>query len=137
MVQGALGGAMFAVLGIPGAVLWGVVMGCLAIIPYLGTFVIWGPTAASLAMQGEYTKAAVLAGWGLAAIGLIDNLLYPMMVGQRLQQHTALAFIAILGGVAIFGATGVVLGPLVAATTIFLLDVWRRRTAHGRDAEQA
>jgi predicted PurR-regulated permease PerM len=137
MVQGALGGAMFAVLGVPGAVLWGVVMGCLAIIPYLGTFVIWGPTAAILAMQGEYTKAAVLAGWGLAAIGLIDNLLYPMMVGQRLQQHTALAFIAILGGVAIFGATGVVLGPLVAATTIFLLDVWRRRTAHGRDAEQA
>jgi predicted PurR-regulated permease PerM len=137
MIQGLLGSAMFALLGIPGAVLWGVVMGMLAIIPYLGTFVIWGPTAAVLAMQGETLKALVLAGWGLIAIGLIDNLLYPLMVGQRLQQHTAVAFIAILGGVALFGAMGIVLGPLLVATSLFLLDVWRRRTAYGADAERA
>jgi predicted PurR-regulated permease PerM len=137
MLQGALGGAMFTVLGIPGAVLWAVVMGVLAIIPYLGTFVIWGPAAAILAMQGETVKALVIVGWGLFAIGLIDNMLYPMMVGQRLQQHTAVAFIAILGGVALFGAMGVVLGPLVVATSLFLLEVWRRRTAYGGDAERA
>jgi predicted PurR-regulated permease PerM len=137
IIQGALGGAMLAVLGVPGAVLWGVVMGMLAIVPYLGTFVIWGPTAAILAMQGETMKAIVLVSWGLIAIGLIDNMLYPMMVGQRLQQHTAVAFIAILGGVALFGAMGIVLGPLIVATSLFLLDVWRRRTAYGGDAERA
>jgi predicted PurR-regulated permease PerM len=113
------------------------VMGMLAIVPHLGTFVIWGPTAAILAMQGETMKAIVLVSWGLIAIGLIDNMLYPMMVGQRLQQHTAVAFIAILGGVALFGAMGIVLGPLIVATSLFLLDVWRRRTAYGGDAERA
>ena len=142
MLQGALAGAMFAVLRVPGAILWGVVMGMLAIIPYLGTFVIWGPTAAILALQGETVKAVVLVGWGLLAIGLIDNMLYPVMVGQRMQQHTAIAFVAILGGVALFGAMGVVLGPLIVATSLFLLDVWRdaprmAATPSERDASAA
>ena len=136
MIQGALGGAIFAALGIPGAVMWSVIMGMLSIIPYLGSFVIWGPAAVILAMQGETVKALVLAGWGLVAIGLIDNILYPTFVGHRLKQHTAVAFIAILGGVAVFGTTGLVLGPVLAATTACLLDVWRRRTAHGASAER-
>jgi predicted PurR-regulated permease PerM len=137
LIQGALGGTVFTFLGIPGAVLWGVVMGVLSIIPYLGSFVIWGPTAAILAMQGETVKALILTVWGLVVIGLIDNLLYPVLVGHRLKQHTAVAFIAILGGVAAFGAAGLVLGPVVAATTACLLDLWQRRTAHGRAAEVA
>lgn len=132
MVQGIMGGIMFAILGIEGAVLWALIMGLLAIIPYLGTFVIWGPAAAFLAMQGEYVKAAILVGWGAIAIGLIDNLLYPFLVGQRLRQHTVVSFIAILGGVSLFGATGIVLGPVVVTLTFFLLDLWRRRTdGHG------
>lgn len=137
MVQGIMGGVMFAVLGIPGAALWALVMGLLAIIPYLGAFVIWGPMAVILAMQDEWMKAAILVGWGALAIGLIDNLLYPMLVGKRLRQHTVVAFIAILGGVSLFGATGIVLGPVVVSVAFFLLDLWRRRTAHGASAERA
>jgi predicted PurR-regulated permease PerM len=136
-IQGALGGAIFAVLGIPGAVLWGVVMGALSIIPYLGAFVIWGPAAVLLMTQGEMVKATVLVAFGLVAIGLIDNMLYPLLVGQRLNQHTAVAFIAILGGVAVFGATGIVLGPVVMTVVMFLLEVWRQRTTHGAAAENA
>ncbi|BBO30500.1 AI-2E family transporter [Lacipirellula parvula] len=132
MVQGIMGGIMFGILGIEGATLWALIMGLLAIIPYLGTFVIWGPAAAILAYQGEYGKAAILVGWGAIAIGLIDNILYPYLVGSRLRQHTVVSFVAILGGVSLFGATGIVLGPVVVTLTFFLLDLWRRRTdGHG------
>jgi predicted PurR-regulated permease PerM len=137
MVQGVMGGIMFGFLGIEGATLWALIMGLLAIIPYLGTFVVWGPAAAILALQGEWGKAAILVGWGAIAIGLIDNLLYPYLVGQRLRQHTVVSFVAILGGVALFGATGVVLGPVVVTLAFFLLDLWRRRTEHGASAERA
>lgn len=136
-IQGAMGGVMLAILGLPGAVLWGIVMGILAIIPYLGTFVIWGPIAAFLAFQGEWGKAIVLAVYGMLAIGLIDNLLYPMLVGQRLRQHTVIAFIAILGGVSLFGATGLILGPVLVAVTYFLFETWCERTEHGAAAERA
>ena len=137
MVQGIMGGIMFGFLGIQGAALWALIMGLLAIIPYLGTFVIWGPTAAILAMEGEWGKAAILVAWGAIAIGLIDNLLYPYLVGQRLRQHTVVSFVAILGGVSLFGATGIVLGPVVVTLAFFLLDLWRRRTEHGASAERA
>lgn len=137
VVQGMMGGLMFGLLGIPGATLWALVMSLLAIVPYLGTFVVWGPTAVILAMQGHWGKAAILAAWGGTAIALIDNLLYPYLVGQRLRQHTVVAFFAILGGVSLFGATGVVLGPVVVSLAFFLLDLWRRRTEHGASAERA
>ncbi len=137
MVQGTMGGVMFALMGIPGAVLWGVVMGLLAMIPYLGAFVVWGPMAAFLAFHGDWGKAAILATYGACAIGLIDNFLYPYLVGQRLRQHTVTAFFAILGGVNVFGATGLVLGPVILSVTFFLFDLWRKRTAHGASAERA
>lgn len=137
LVQGTLGGFIFWVLGVQGAVLWGVVMGLLATIPYLGTFVIWAPVAAFLAISGEWGKAAVLVGWGTLAIGLVDNLLYPMLVGNRLRQHTVITFIAVIGGLALFGATGIVLGPIVATLTFTLLEIWRRRTQRLAEAEKA
>lgn len=136
MVQGAMGGIMFALMGIPGAVLWGVMMGLFAMVPYLGAFVIWGPMAAFLAMHGQWVQAAILVTYGALAIGLIDNLLYPYLVGQRLRQHTVTAFFAILGGVNVFGATGLVLGPVIVSVTFFLFDLWRKRTAHGASAER-
>jgi predicted PurR-regulated permease PerM len=137
MIQGAMGGIMFALMGIPGAVLWAVIMGLLAMIPYLGAFVVWGPMAAFLAMHGQWMQAAILVTYGALAIGLIDNLLYPYLVGQRLRQHTVTAFFAILGGVNVFGATGLVLGPVIVSVTFFLFDLWRKRTAHGASAERA
>jgi len=111
-------------------------MGVLAVIPVLGTFVIWMPTAIVLALQGDWTKAAILVTWGALAIGLIDNLLYPFIVGKRMRFHTLVVFIAIVGGIALFGASGIVLGPVVLAVADALLDIWRRRTAHGGVLEQ-
>jgi len=136
MIQGCLGGLMFWLLGLPTPLVWGTIMALLAVIPYAGTFVVWAPAAVLLALNGDWGKATILAGWGLVAIGLIDNLLYPIFVGSRLRQHTLLAFLALLGGLSVFGAAGLVLGPVILALALALVDIWRRRTAGGRSAEE-
>jgi predicted PurR-regulated permease PerM len=136
-VQGAAGGLMFAILGIPGALFWGIVMALLATVPVMGTFVVWAPAAAFLALEGNWGKALILAGWGILAIGLVDNLLYPLVVGTRLQLHPLPVFFSILGGLTLFGAAGVILGPVTLAVADALIDLWRRRTAAGRTAEEA
>jgi predicted PurR-regulated permease PerM len=104
-------------------------------VPILGAFVVWIPAAVFLALEGQWGKALLLTGWGGMVIALIDNLLYPVLVGQRLRVHTLPVFIAMLGGIALFGASGLILGPLVLALTQALVDVWRRRTTGGRTAE--
>jgi predicted PurR-regulated permease PerM len=134
-VQGFMGSLIFFFLGIPAALLWGVIMGLLSIIPYLGAFVIWGPVATFLALQGDWIRAIVLTGYGMTAIGLIDNFLYPFLVGRRMRLHTLVAFFAILGGVAAFGMSGMVLGPVIVAISLALVDIWRHRTAAGHGAE--
>jgi predicted PurR-regulated permease PerM len=134
-IQGAMGGLMFRWLGLPTPLLWGIVMGLLAVIPNLGTFVVWGPAAALLALQGDYGKAGLLAGWGLVAIGLIDNLIYPILVGNRIRLHPLIVFFAVLGGLTVFGASGVVLGPGLVAVLAALFDIWRRRTVGGDSAD--
>ena len=111
-------------------------MALLAVVPVLGTFVIWAPAAGFLAMEGEMTKAITLAAWGGIAIALIDNALNPYLVGQRLRCHTLLVFISIIGGLALFGASGIILGPLLLAIADALLDVWKRRTAFGGTIEE-
>jgi len=136
VIQGALGGVIFGLLGIPGAVLWASVMALLALIPNLGTFVIWGPASLLLLTDGHWGKALILVLWGLTAIALIDNLLYPFLVGNRMRTHTLIVFLAILGGIAVFGPTGVILGPVVVNLTIFLLELWRRRTERAPGQEK-
>ena len=126
VVQGLLGGLIFWVLGLPAPLLWGIVMAVLVVIPVLGTFVVWFPAAVFLALNGHWVKAAILVAWGATAIGLIDNLLYPILVGDRLRMHPVPVFIAIVGGIAIFGAAGMVLGPVALATSEALLQVWKR-----------
>lgn len=135
LVQGALGGAMFWVLGLPSPLVWGAVMAVLAIVPVLGTFVVWVPAALFLALEGSWGKALLLTAWGGGVIALVDNLLYPVLVGQRLRLHTLPVFIAIIGGLALFGAVGLILGPVTLAVTVALIDIWRRRTASGHMAE--
>ena len=129
VVQGTLGGLMFWWLGLPSPILWGAVMAILAILPLYGAALIWVPAAASLAIDGDWNKALLLTAWGTLVVGLIDNLLYPLLVKNRLRIHTVPVFISVLGGVFAFGATGFVLGPLVLAVAMALIDIWRRRMA--------
>lgn len=131
LVQGTLGGLMFWWLGLPAALLWGVVMGLLAVVPVLGAFIVWIPAAVFLLLDGSPGKALVLTLWGSIVVGGIDNLLYPMLVGRRLKMHTLLAFVSIVGGLVVFGSSGLILGPLIFAITRLLLEIWNR---HGEPA---
>jgi predicted PurR-regulated permease PerM len=136
-VQGALGGLMFWWLGFPAPILWGAIMALLSIVPVLGAFVIWVPAAIYLAATGHIGKAVILTAWGSIVVGLIDNLLYPILVGKKLRMHTVPVFFAIVGGLSAFGAAGLILGPVVLALTQAILEIWRRRTAFGNPAEAA
>ncbi len=128
LLQGFLGGLMFWFLGIPGAVLWGGVMAILAIIPVVGTFIVWVPAAAILAGQGNWGKAAILMAWGLLVVSLVDNLLYPILVGSEIKIHTALVFMAIAGGLILFGVSGLVLGPVILVVALALTEVVSSRS---------
>lgn len=135
LVQGLLGGLMFWWLGLPAPLLWGIVMFLLSLIPVLGAPVVWIPAAIFLAVTGSWGKALILTGWGLVVIGTVDNLLYPILVGDRMRMHTLLVFFSVIGGLALFGASGLVLGPVAIVITTALIDVWRQRTSDGRTAE--
>ena len=124
-VQGALGGFMFWLLGLPAPLFWGFVMGLLAIAPILGAFVVWIPAAVSLALDGNWDKALALTFWGAIVVGGIDNWLYPILVGRRMKLHTVLAFIATIGGLILFGPSGLILGPVALTITLFLLHASR------------
>lgn len=126
-VQGTLGGLMFWWLGLPAPLLWGLIMSILAIIPMLGSSIIWAPAALFLALEGNWGSALILAIFGLLVISTIDNLLRPIFVGKRLKLHTVLAFLSVLGGIILFGAAGVILGPVTLTITITLLEIWFRK----------
>ncbi|HTQ70398.1 MAG TPA: AI-2E family transporter [Acidocella sp.] len=127
VLQGTLAGLMFWALGLPAPLFWGVVMSLLSIIPVLGAFVVWIPEAVYLALEGQEVKAVILALWGALVVGEIDNVVRPILVGNRLKLHTIPAFIAIIGGLILFGAPGFVLGPTTVTVTLFLLSVFRQR----------
>jgi predicted PurR-regulated permease PerM len=129
ILQGCLGAFIFWWLKLPQPALWGTVMGLLAIVPYLGAFIIWVPTAVVLAMHGAWTDAIILSAWGGIVIGLADNFLYPVLVGKRLHYHALLIFFFLLGGVIVFGSSGVVLGPIALSVTHSLLKLWRGEEA--------
>lgn len=124
IIQGTLGGLMFWMLGLPSPLLWGLIMGLAAIVPVLGTFLVWIPAAAFLFLTGNTWQAVVLVAWGIVVVGSIDNLLYPLLVGNRLQTHTIPTFLSLVGGLFLFGPAGIVIGPVVFTVTIFLLDHW-------------
>ena len=135
-LQGTLGGIIFWWLDLPSPLLWGVVMGLLAMLPMFGTSLVWVPAAGFLALSGAWDKAAILVAFGLAVISVVDNLLYPVLVKGTLRLHTVPVFISVLGGLFAFGATGIVLGPVILGIALALLDIWQRRMALG-DIEEA
>lgn len=125
VIQGTLGGLAFWALGVPSAIVWGVVMTFLSMIPMLGAFLVWVPAAIYLALTGHYVKAIFLVIWGTLVIGMIDNFLRPKLVGGRTRLHELLIFFAVLGGLQVFGVLGIVLGPVVLALAMSLIEVFR------------
>ena len=135
LVQGLVAWILYLVLGLPAPLLWGALTAVLAIVPVLGPSIVWIPAALILALQGAYVKAGFITVGGIV-IGLIGHFLYPILVGHKLRLHPVLVFFAFIGGLAVFGIAGLIIGPAVLALTEALVNVWQRRTADGQPAEQ-
>jgi predicted PurR-regulated permease PerM len=125
-IQGVIGAILFLALGIPGAVLFGVMFLVLAAIPGLGPAVIWLPTTVILLALGQYFKGALMLVIGGGVIPLVDYILRPRLVGQDTQLHPLLVFIGVLGGVALFGIWGLLFGPLAMSVAVTLVAIFKR-----------
>lgn len=124
IVQGGIGGILFWILGVEGAALWGVVMGFLSLLPAVGAALVWIPAAALLLLTGEVVKGVLLVILGMTLIGLADNVLRPILVGRDTQMPDYLILVATLGGLTLFGLSGVVIGPVIAALFLAVWDMF-------------
>ena len=124
--QGALGGLIFWILDVQAALLWGVVMAIASLLPAVGAALIWGPVAIYFLVSGDYVSGIVLIVFGAGVIGLVDNLLRPVLVGRDTQMPDYLVLLSTLGGFAMFGVNGFVIGPLVAALFLAFWDIFIR-----------
>ena len=132
LVQGALGWLAFSVLGISGALLWGAVMALLSLLPAVGAALVWGPVALYLFSTGAIASSLGLIAWGVLVIGLVDNVLRPILVGKETRLPDYLVLIATLGGLSVFGLNGFVIGPVIAAIFIVVWDIF----AQARSAQE-
>ncbi len=121
IVQGAIGGITFALLGLGSPVLWGVIMALMSLVPAIGAAAVWIPAAVYLALTGDGGKALILVGVGAGIIGLVDNALRPILVGRDAGVPDYVILLSTLGGIAAFGVSGLVIGPVVAG---LFLTVW-------------
>ena len=118
IVQGLIGGIVFWALGLPGALLWGVLMGAFSLIPAVGTGLIWVPVAIYLFVTGAVVKGLILAFCGMFVIGMFDNIMSPVLVGRDTLIPDYVVLITTLGGIDLFGFNGIVIGPVIAALFI-------------------
>jgi predicted PurR-regulated permease PerM len=123
-------GLSFAVAGLSGAVFWGTLVFVLSAIPGLGAPIVWVPAAIYLAVTGAFGAAIGLALWGALVVGLVDNILRPLIVGRDAKLPDVVVLVAILGGIITFGMIGLILGPIIAAVLDTLLGIYRRAFAN-------
>ena len=137
--QGALGGVIFWFLGIQGALLWGVLMAFLSLLPAVGAGLIWGPVAIYFFATGNIVDGLILTAFGVFVIGLVDNVLRPLLVGKDTKMPDWVVLISTVGGIALLGLNGFVIGPLIAALFIACwgLFVWStpRAAMEGTEAD--
>jgi predicted PurR-regulated permease PerM len=121
VVQGAIGAILFLALGIPAPIFWGTLMAMFSVLPAVGPGLVWLPAAVILLGMGQIVKGIIVIAAGVLVIGLVDNVLRPLLVGRDTQMPDYLVLLATLGGLAVFGISGFVIGPVIAA---FFLVVW-------------
>lgn len=130
LIDAVTGGLLFWALGLPAPFLWGLVIFVLSVLPVAGIFVVWIPAAAYFGFTGDWGAAAAVVAWGGACSTLVDTLLYTRLAGERMRLHPVPALLAFIGGLALFGASGIVLGPAILAVTLAVLDVWHARATN-------
>lgn len=129
LVQGSVTGMALAIAGVPGAAFWGALAGLLSVIPGIGTPLVWGPAAAWLFLQDQTIAGIVLGVFGFVVIMNLDNFLRPRLVGKDAKMSDLMVLISTLGGLTLFGAIGIILGPMIAALFIAVWHVYARAYA--------
>jgi len=134
VVQGALGGLIFWILGIHAPILWAVLMTFASLLPALGAGLVWVPVGVYLLVTGAVWRGAVLIAFGILVISVVDNVLRPILVGKDTKMPDYVVLISTLGGLSIFGANGLVMGPVIAA---MFFAVWDNFTASRSSAARS
>lgn len=129
LIQGTLCGAMFSILGIPSAALWGMVTVLTSLLPLVGAAAVWVPGMVYLAVSGHWPQAIILGVWGTLIVSGVDNFLRPRLVGGRVGLSELVIFFALLGGLRVFGILGIVLGPVLFAIAASIVSVLSDKTA--------
>ncbi len=124
-IQGALGGLAFHVAGLQGAALWGAVMAVASVIPAIGTALVWIPACAYLLLSGQTEWALGLLAWFALVVGSVDNILRPWLVGTDTQLPDLLILVSTLGGLTLFGMAGLIIGPMLAAAFMIMLEAYQ------------
>jgi predicted PurR-regulated permease PerM len=135
IIQGTLGGLAFWVLGVPGPALWGALMALLSLLPAVGAALVWLPVALYYLFTGQLLAGLGLTAWGVLVIGLVDNVLRPILVGRDTRMPDYLVLVATVGGLSLFGLNGFVIGPVIAAMFLVswnLLTVVRQQEANSK-----
>lgn len=120
-IQGVLGGLLFLVLGIQGAVLWGVVMIITAVIPVVGCALVWVPAGVLMIITGHFWAGILIFAFGSLVISMVDHFLRPILLGKDVSMHPLLIFLSTMGGIIVFGLTGFIIGPIIMSLA---LTVW-------------
>ena len=123
-LQGLLGGLAFWLLGVPSPLLWAVLMTFVCMIPIAGSFLVWLPLSMYLMVTGHWIKAVLLIVWGASVVSTVDNFLRPKLIKNQTKLHELFVFFSVLGGISVFGLLGLVLGPVVLAITLGLLQTF-------------
>ena len=127
VLQGIIGGVLFGLMGIPNPVLWGATMGVLAIIPLIGTSVVWLPAAIILMVTGSFWSGVIILLVGALVISSVDNFLRPILVGRSTKMPDSLVLLSTIGGIATFGVSGFIIGPIIAALFLSLWTIFEEK----------
>lgn len=124
VIQGILAGIGFWIFGVPQPALWGTITVVTALVPAIGTALVWLPAAAYLFSIGETSMALGLFLWGAVLVGSVDNFLRPQLIERYMKVHPFLILVSVLGGLSLFGPLGFLLGPLVLSLILALLEIY-------------
>ena len=132
LIQGTLAGLGMAITGVPGALLWGAVTIVAAQVPMIGPSLVLGPAIIYLLITGNYVGAGFLLVWSIVAVGLVDNVISPMLIGGNTKLPEVFILIFILGGLQLFGAIGFILGPTILVALVVLVEIYQAGFLEGK-----
>jgi predicted PurR-regulated permease PerM len=125
MAQGTIGGIVFTLLALQSPILWGIAIFICSFIPLVGSAIVWVPAVFYLVLKGFFLKALILGIVGVFGIAMVDNVLRPIIIKGRVRMPLLAIFFSVLGGIQVFGLIGLIMGPLVLAVFISVLDIWK------------